>query len=40
MYYEKVFNKVERFDKRTNKTYICYFSYSKEHIIFKNLYDE
>ena len=40
MYYEKVFNKVERFDKRTNKTYIGYFSYSKEHIIFKNLYDE
>lgn len=38
MYYERVFNKVEHFDERTNKIYTSYFSYSKELTIFKNLY--
>lgn len=38
MYFEKVFNKREHFDKRTNKTYSAYFSYSKDFVLLKDLY--
>ena len=40
MYYERVFNKKEHFDKRTNKIYSAYFSYSKDLSTLKDLYLE
>lgn len=40
MYFERVFTKKEYFDKRTNKIYVSYSSYSKDLKLFKKLYLE
>lgn len=40
MYYERVFQRKEHWDKRTNKTYISYFSYSKDMLLLKSFYDK
>lgn len=40
IYYERLFNKIERFDKRTSKTYVSYLGLTKEHSFFKEMFNK
>lgn len=40
IYYERLFDKIQRFDKRTNKKYTSYWGITKEHVFFKNMFNK